>query len=273
MGVDSADYDNDGFPDLAKTNFSDDSNNLYHNDGELSFTDLAGPAGFGPISIPLLGFGLKFADFDNDGWQDAFVANGHVNPQVDAHAFGVTYAERPLLFHNLGKGKFEEISQRSGAALKLKKVGRGLATGDFDNDGNLDLLISNLDDSPQLLRNLGTPGRHWLRIKTVGARSNRDGFGARVQVTAGSLTQIGEVRANSSYLSASDPRLHFGLGTAIRADRIVIRWPSGTTDILSDEKVDQELVIKEGRGVIRRVAPATSPPVGSSSPTGERPLH
>jgi len=260
MGVDSADYDHDGLPDLAKTNFSDDSNNLYHNDGKGTFTDLGGPAGFGPISIPFLGFGVKFADLDNDGWPDALVANGHVNPQVDGHAFGVSYAERPLLFRNLGNGKFAEIGQSAGAALRLRKVGRGLAAGDFDNDGNVDLLVSNLDDSPQLLRNLGAPrgkAGHWLRIKTVGTRSNRDGFGARVQVTAGSLTQAGEVRANSSYLSASDPRLHFGLGTAAVADRIVIHWPSGATDTLQNEKSDQELVVEEGLGVVRRSAPPT----------------
>ncbi|MGH9669091.1 MAG: CRTAC1 family protein [Terriglobales bacterium] len=266
MGVDFADYDNDGLPDLAKTNFSDDSNNLYHNDGKGSFTDLGGPTGFGPVSIPFLGFGLKFADFDNDGWQDAFIANGHVNPQIDAdgHAFGVTYAERPLLFHNLANGKFEEVGQNGGAALKLRKVGRGLAAGDFDNDGNVDLLVSNLDGSPALLRNLGArrgEAGHWLRIKTVGTRSNRDGFGARVLVTAGSLTQTSEVRANSSYLSASDPRLHFGLGSASRVDRIVVHWPSGATDLLQNETADQELVVEEGKGAVRRSAPAPSRPV------------
>jgi hypothetical protein len=266
MGVDSADYDNDGLPDLAKTNFSDDSNNLYHNDGQGSFTDLAGPAGFGPISIPFLGFGLKFADFDNDGWQDAVIVNGHVNPQVDTHAFGVAYAERPLLFRNLGNGKFAEVGERAGAALKLKRVGRGLATGDFDNDGNVDLLVSNLDDSPELLRNLGASRGHWLRIKTVGTRSNRDGFGARVEVTAGSLTQTSEVRANSSYLSASDPRLHFGLGAATRADRVVIHWPSGATDTLQDEKADQELLVEEGKGVVRRTPPPSLRPAARRRP-------
>ena len=272
MGVDFADYDNDGLPDLAKTNFSDDSNNLYHNDGQGSFTDLGGPTGFGPISIPFLGFGVKFADFDNDGWQDAFVANGHVNPQVDAHSFGVTYAERPLLFRNLGNGKFEEIGQNAGAALQRKKVGRGLAAGDFDNDGNVDLLVSNLDDSPELLRNLGAPGRHWLRIKTVGTRSNRDGFGARVEVTAGPLTQTGEVRANSSYLAASDPRLHFGLGAATRADRIVIHWPSGATDTLLNEKANQELVVEEGKGVVRRSGPGRVGAGDSPARTGGSPV-
>ncbi len=259
MGVDSADYDRDGLPDLAKTNFSDDSNNLYPNDGQGVFTDMGGPSGFGPVSIPFLGFGVKFADFDNDGWPDVFVANGHVNPQVDGHSFGVTYAQRPHLFRNLGNGRFEEIGQKAGAALTLKRVGRGLAAGDFDNDGNLDLLTSSLDDPPQLLRNLGAPGRHWLRIKLQGARSNRDGFGARLQLTAGSATQTAEARANSSYLSASDPRLHYGLGSATRADRIVIRWPSGTVDTLQNESADRELVVEEGKGVVERRLPPPPP--------------
>src|SRR5437588_2394625 len=153
MGVDSADYDNDGWPDIAKANFSDDTNNLFHNDHTGEFTDLAGPANFGPISIPFLGFGLKFLDADNDGWPDIFVANGHVNPQVDQHSFGVTYAQRPLLFHNLQGKKFDEIGMNTGPALTRRYVARGAATGDFLNSGAEDLLISVLDSSPVLLRN------------------------------------------------------------------------------------------------------------------------
>jgi enediyne biosynthesis protein E4 len=255
MGIDSADYDNDGWPDIAKANFSDDSNNLYHNDHNGQFTDMAGPAGFGAVSIPFLGFGMKFLDFDNDGWKDIFVANGHVNPQMDQHSFGVTYAERPLLFHNLRNGKFEEIGRSSDAALSRRYVARGAATGDFLNRGKEDILISVLDGSPALLRNETAKSGHWLRIKTVGTRSNRDGFGARVEIKAGNLTQNAEVRANSSFESASDPRLHFGLGTAIRVDSIVVRWPSGKVDKVESEAADQELVIEEGRGVISRQVP------------------
>src|ERR1700758_5564966 len=142
MGIDSADYDNDGWPDIAKANFSDDTNNLFHNDHDGEFTDLAGPANFGPISIPFLGFGVKFLDIDNDGWKDIFVANGHVNPQVDHYSFGVTYAERPLLFRNLGKGKFEEVGLKAGSALASRNVARGAAAADFFNDGREDLLVS-----------------------------------------------------------------------------------------------------------------------------------
>jgi hypothetical protein len=257
MGIDSADYDNDGWPDIAKTNFSDDTNNLFHNDHNGEFTDLAGSANFGPVSIPFLGFGVKFLDLDNDGWKDIFVANGHVNPQVDGHTFGVTYAERPLLFRNLGNGKFEEIGTSAGAALARRYVARGAATADFFNDGREDLLVSVLDGSPLLLRNASSKRGHWLRIKTVGTRSNRDGFGARVEIKAGALTQSAEVRANSSFESASDPRLHFGLGAASRVDSIVVHWPSGTVDHISAQAADQELVIEEGKGLINQRPPDT----------------
>jgi hypothetical protein len=252
MGIDSADYDNDGWPDITKANFSDDTNNLFHNDHNGEFTDLAGAANFGAISIPFLGFGIKFLDFDNDGWKDIFVANGHVNPQVDGHSFGVTYAERPLLFRNLKNGKFEEIGMNAGAALTRRYVARGVATADFFNDGSEDVLVSVLDGSPLLLRNETAKRGHWLRIKVVGTSSNRDGFGARVQVKAGALTQNEEVRANSSFESASDPRLHFGLGAVTLVDSVIIHWPSGKVDTIESEKADQELVVQEGRGVLNR---------------------
>jgi len=252
MGIDSADYDNDGWPDIVKTNFSDDANNLYHNDHNGEFTDMAGPAGIGPVSIPFLGFGAKFFDFDNDGWKDIFIANGHVNPQVDKHTFGVTYAERPLLFHNLKTGKFEEIGSHSGTALARRYAARGTAVADFLNNGRQDVIMTVLDGSPVLLRNQTPAAGHWLCIKTIGKRSNRDGFGARVEIKAGGLTQYDEVRANSSFESASDPRLHFGLDNATRVDSIVVRWPSGKVDTVENEDADQELVIEEERGITAR---------------------
>jgi len=255
MGVDSADYDNDGWPDIVKADFSDDTNNLFHNDHNGEFTDLAGPADFGPISIPFLGFGAKFLDLDNDGWKDIFIANGHVNPQVDQHSFGVTYAERPLLFHNLRNGKFEEISQKSGPAMSHRYVARGAATADFFNQGHQDLLVTVLDASPLLLSNRSRASGHWLRIKTVGVYSNREGFGARIQVKAGGLTQSAEVRANSSFESASDPRAHFGLGPAAQVESIVVQWPSGAVDRIGPMPGDQEVTIEEGKGVVARSSP------------------
>jgi enediyne biosynthesis protein E4 len=252
MGIDSADYDGDGWPDIVKTNFSDDANNLYHNDHNGQFTDLAGPAGIGAISTPFLGFGAKFLDFDSDGWPDIFIANGHVDPQVEGQSFGVGYAERPFLFHNLTKGKFEEIGPRSGPAFLKKYVGRAALTADFWNRGRQDLLFTDLDGSPVLLRNeVRSPG-HWLEVKTVGAKSNRDGYGAKIEITVQGASRSSEVRAGSSFESSCDPRVHFGLGSATRIDAIVVHWPSGQTDKIGSEAADQQLVIQEGRGVTER---------------------
>jgi len=259
MGIDSADYDNDGWPDIAKANFSDDANNLFHNE-HSEFTDLAGPANFGPVSIPFLGFGVKFLDLDNDGWKDIFVANGHVNPQVDQHSFGVTYAERPLLFRNLKNRKFEEIGMHAGTSMARQYVARGAASADFFNDGSEDLLVSVLDGSPLLLRNKTAPTGHWLRIKTIGVHSNRDGFGARVELKAGGLTKTAEVRANASFESASDPRVHFGMGGASQAESIIIRWPSGIVDRLGPQAANQEIVVEEGKGVVAKHGATTPKP-------------
>jgi len=262
MGVDTADFDHDGWPDLVKTNFSDDTNNLYHNDHNGEFTDVAGPAGFGAVSIPFLGFGVKFFDFDNDGWSDIFVANGHVNPQVDQHSFGVTYAERPLLFQNLRNGKFQEIGASAGPPMNRHYVSRGLVTADFLNNARRDLLMTVLDGSPVLLRNTVKDSGHWLRIKIEGTRSNRDGFGARVEIKVGGQSQQAEVRANSSFESASDPRLEFGLGSATKIDSIVIRWPSGNVETLHAQAADQEIMVREGSG-IESTRPTSS---GTKSP-------
>jgi len=267
MGTDSADYDRDGWPDILKTNFSDDDNNLYHNDHNGEFTDVAGAANIGAISNPYLGFGAKFLDYDNDGWPDIFIANGHVDPQVEGQSFGVGYAERPFLFHNvsadkagvdkfgadkLKSGKFEEVGQKSGGALSKKYVGRAALSADFWNRGRQDLLITNLVASPVLLRNeVPSPG-HWLEIKTIGTKSNRDGYGARIEITADRTTRYAEVRAGSSFESSSDPRLHFGLGPATKVDAIVIRWPSGQVDQLGPQPADQLLTIREGRGLVAK---------------------
>ncbi len=283
MGVDSADFDHDGWLDIAKINFSDDTNNLYRNDGHGGFEDVAGATAFGPVSAPFLGFGVKFADFDNDGWDDVFVANGHVNPQVDHYSFGVSYAERPLVFHSLGRPAgaagghasqssgtlpvFEEVGLAAGPAVAAKHVARGLASADFWNRGETDLLMTVLDGSPILLRN-GTLGRrtasqpehHWVSIQAVGTKSNRNGYGARVDLLAGGEHRIGEIRGGSSFLSSSDPRLHFGLGNIAKVERVTIRWPSGRSESWSGIAADQVVLLREGTG---HPAAATTAPVAS----------
>jgi hypothetical protein len=238
MGIDAADFDNDGDLDIAKINFSDDMNNLYRNEGNGEFSDAAGSSGFGPVSTPYLGFGVKFADFDNDGLQDVFVANGHVNPQVDGHKFGVSYAERNLVFRNVGSGKVMEIGLQTGPALKVPRVGRGLATADFDHDGRLDILVSNLDGEPLLLRNASPAVGHWIGVAV------KDGIGARVTLHAAGRSLIGEVRANDSYLSSSEPVVRFGLGAGTKVDLLEVKWPNGVTKRVTTPGVDQVLTIQ-----------------------------
>jgi hypothetical protein len=251
MGTDLGDYDNDGWPDLIKGNFSDDYKNLYHNNHDGTFTDLSYPAGIGGVSWLFTTFGAKFLDYDNDGWKDIFFANGQVFPQIDRYRTGITYAERNLLFHNLRNGKFEEVGLRAGPGLAIRKVSRGLAIADYDNDGDLEMMISNMNDSPELLRHARKNPNHSILVKTIGVESNRDGIGAEVKVIAGGLTQYDQVRSGGSYLSSSDLRLHFGLGQASGIERLEVRWPSGKTDVLRHPPVDHIVVVKEGEGLVR----------------------
>ncbi len=251
MGTDVGDYDNDGWPDLVKGNFSDDAKNLYHNHRDGTFTDVTYPAGLGDVGWLFTTFGAKFLDFDNDGWKDIFLANGQVFPQIDRYQTGITYAERNLLFHNRSNGTFEEVGPRSGPGLAIKKVSRGLATADYDNDGDLEILVTNMNDSPDLLRHARKNSHHSILVKTVGTRSNRDGIGAEIKVVAGGLTQVDWVRSGGSYLSSSDLRVHFGLGNAASVDRLEVRWPSGRTDVVSSPMVDHVLVVEEGKGLVK----------------------
>ena len=192
-------------------------------------------------------------DFDNDGDKDLFVANGHVYPIVEAADTGETYAQQNNLYANVGSGHFQEVSANAGSGLQVRKVSRGASFGDYDNDGDIDIFVAEMDDLPTLLRNdTATLQHHWLLVKTIGVDSNRDGVGARVTVRAGSLVQIREVRAGDSFLSRSDPRLHFGLGAQARADLVEIRWPSGKLDRMEDVMADQIIAVREGEGIVSR---------------------
>jgi hypothetical protein len=257
MGVDAADCDNDGRQDVTVTNFQAEPNSLYRNQGKGYFANETYASGIGLVSLPFLGFGTQFLDCDNDGWQDLFVANGHVLDNVELFDQSTTYAQRPLLFHNQGpnpQGRitFAEVGLQSGPGMQAEMVGRGTAAGDYDNDGDLDLLVINLGRPLVLLRNEGIPGRHWLSLRTAGARSNRDGIGARVKVVAGERAQVQEVRSSRSYLSSSDLRLHFGLGDCARVDQLEIRWPSGLVQQFDNVEADQFLVVREGGSLSRQ---------------------
>jgi enediyne biosynthesis protein E4 len=254
MGVAVGDYDGDTRLDIHITNFSDDSNVLYRNDGALNFTDVTFQARLGEATIPFLGWGTNFLDYDHDGWLDLFVANGHVYPAVDAADWGTSYKQRQLLFRNV-QGKFYEVGSGAGAALSVPRSARGSAAGDFDNDGDLDLLLSNMDDAPTLLRNDGgkNSGR-WLMLRLVGdpaRRSPRDAVGASVFCTAAGRRMRGEVASGRSYDSQSDLRVHFGLGAATKVERLEVRWPSGETESFGVPGVDRLLTIEQGRGAAK----------------------
>ena len=249
MGVAGADYDADGYIDIVKTNFAGDTSSLYHNNGGMFFEDQTFQAGLGR-NTRFLGWGISFIDYDNDGFADILVCNGHVYPEVGETDAESGYRQRKILYHNLGNGRFADVSLDAGPGILEKAPGRGMAIGDFNNDGGLDVLVNCVNDVPQLLRCDSTLRNHWLRVKTVGVKSNRSGIGARIYCTAEvkpgmKRRQMDEVRSGSSYLSQSDLRVHFGLGQAATAD-LEIHWPSGTVDRLSGVKANQVLTVKEG---------------------------
>ncbi len=244
MGVDFGDYDGDGRLDIYVTNFSDDSNTLYRNEGEDNFADVTYQAGHGESTWSYLGWGTGMVDLDNDGDLEIFVANGHVYPQVDEHSLNTSYRQRRLVFENLG-GKFKEIGGELGGVFAEKHPSRGAAFGDYDNDGDLDIALSNMDEGPTLLRNDSGHGNNWLSIKLIGTRSNRDAVGARVRVKFGDRGSIAEVKAGSSYLSQNDLRLHFGLGKSAVVELVEVLWPSGARQTLEQVKANQLLTIVE----------------------------
>jgi hypothetical protein len=246
MGADFADFDGDNLPDLIVTVFSEDTNTLHRNLGRGAFEDASWASKLGPPSWLFLGWGVKFLDFDLDGWQDVMIANGHVYPEADRFQGGSAYRQRILLHRNLGKGSFAEIGG-SDPALAAPLTARGLAAADFDNDGDVDVVINNQDGGPRFLRNdVASLGR-WMEITLTGSESNRDGVGATVTARAAGRRWTRVRLAGDSYLSSSDPRLHFGLGAVERLDELVIRWPSGREQSLGGVTTNRLIQVEEPR--------------------------
>ncbi len=266
MGVTIGDFNRDGLLDIAKTNFAGDTDSLFMNLGDGTFEDHTYLSGLG-INTRLLGWGIGFFDMDNDGWLDIFIANGHVYPEVDGTQVDATYAEHKYLYRNLRQGQFEEVTAIAGPGITDEVPARGCAFGDYDNDGLIDVVVNCVNAPPQLIHNKATgdtvKNRGWIKIRTVGVKSNRTGIGARVKVTAhtntlaldakpGSpLIQIDEVRSGGSYFSQNDLRLHFGLGEAKIVDELEIRWPSGAVDLLKNLDVNKLYVIQEGGKILK----------------------
>ncbi len=254
MGSTVGDYDGDGWPDIFKTNFSDDTSSLYRNNRDGTFTAAISEAGLG-LNTQYLGWGTMFVDTDNSGRPDILIANGHVYPQVDYAHLGSSYREPRLLYRNLVNGRFKDISKDSGPGLTEPAASRGLATADLWNDGRISAVVNNIDSKPMLLVNLAPNSNHWLGVITQGMRSNRDGIGARVTVIAGAQKWVQEVRSGSSYISSSDLRLHFGLGSVAAIDRIEVLWPSGTEESFTANGVDRFVTLVEGSGSQKSTTP------------------
>jgi enediyne biosynthesis protein E4 len=268
MGSTIADFNGDGWLDIFRTNFSDDTSTLYRNNGDGTFADVTFAAGLG-LHTRYLGWGAMFFDFDNDGWPDLLAVNGHVYPEVDAYKLGSEYREPRLLFRNNGNGTFTDITASAGPAFSVRDSGRGLAVGDLWNDGRTSAIISNMNGPVALLVNQVRNANHWIGLRTVGTKSNRDGIGARLQVHAGDRTLVDEVRSGSSYDSHSDMRLHFGLGSTTKVDWVEVRWPSGLVERFTALAPDKIHTLKEGSGSASPHKPGERP----SSATSPSPPH
>ena len=250
MGLAVGDYLNNGLLDLLVTDFSDDYKALYRDDGDAGFTEVADQAGLAQIPIPFVGWGDGFIDYDNDGWKDVMMINGHVYPQVDQHAWGTTFAERPLLFRNLHNGKFEYVPPVAGSGLATLTSGRGAAFGDLFNNGKTDVVINPIDGPPVLLKNVNPDHHHWVELKLVGGpKSPRDAIGATVYLTANGIRQREDVISGGSYISSNDQRPHFGLGDATDAGTAEIHWPSGAKETVRLPAEDRIFTITEGKGI------------------------
>jgi hypothetical protein len=254
MGVWAADYDLDGNLDIVKTNFAGDTPSLYRNTGGANFEDTTFTAGLG-AHTQFLGWGCGFLDFDNDGWPDILICNGHVYPEVEQLKTEAGYAQHKLLYRNLRNGKFEEVTEMAGPGITAAVAARGCAFGDFDNDGDIDMVVNIVNGLPQLLRCDSSSGNHWIKVKLIGVKSNRSGIGARVSCTttvpgeSKPHRQIDEVRSGGSYFSQSDLRVHFGLGKVPKVDVLEVRWPSGQVDTVKNIAVNQIVFVREGAGL------------------------
>lgn len=252
MGVAVGDYDNDGRVDFYVTNFSDDSNTLRRNDGDGNFTDVTYQSGHGEMTIPFLGWGTSFLDYDNDGWRDVLVANGHVYPAVDKYQWGTSFAQQLLLFRNLSNGRFERVGAAPASGLAKAWPSRGLAIGDMDGDGRLDAVLNNLDTAPTVLRNVTGKAGHWLALQLVGdvrKKSPKDATGATVYLVTGKLRQRADLFSGASFGSHNESRLHFGLGASQRVDRVEVKWPGGGVETFDVPGVDRVLTLIEGKGI------------------------
>ena len=250
MGVALGDYLHSGRFSIAITHFSDEYAALFRNDGGLSFTDVSYTSGIAPSTTPYVGWGDAFFDFDNDGWLDLFLVNGHVYPQVDTAEAGPKYREPGLLFYNQRNGTFKDISKLVGPALQLPRVSRGVAVGDLFNDGRIEIVIENLKGGPTILQPQGGPANHWIELELAGSKSNRLALNARVRVTAADQVQTSAVLSAGGYLSQNDLRIHVGLGGASRVDKVEIFWPAGSTEVLTNLSADHVYGVKEGQGVV-----------------------
>jgi hypothetical protein len=252
----------------VSTTFADDYNVLFQNDGKGLFTDVSYQAGIAESSIPFVGFADGFLDYDNDGWKDLLVVNGHVYPQVDQHPeWGMSYAQRPLLYHNLKNGRFELVPAVEETGLAVVSVGRGAAFGDIFNDGKIDVVINSMDGVPVLLRNVNPDHHHWVELKLIGGpKSPRDAVGATVYLQADGIRQRGDVLSGGSYLSSNDMRVHFGLGDATDAGIAEIRWPSGIKETVKLPAVERIYTITECNGITEAICDGTPCAVAPSVP-------
>ncbi len=280
MGLAVGDYNNDGFVDVLITDFSDDFKALYRNAGfPDGFTDVADEAGITQMAVPFVGWGAGFPDYDNDGWKDIVMVNGHVYPQVDGHDWGTTFAERPLLFRNNGNGKFTYIPPVMGSGLATVTSGRGAAFGDLFNNGKIDVVINPIDGPPVLLKNVNPDRHHWVELKLIGGAnpangksSPRDAVGATVYLTANGMRQREDVMSGGSYISSNDPRPHFGLGDVTDPGTAEIHWPSGQIEKIKLPAPDRIYTIREGSGIVAALC-AGKPCTGAhpTSHPGRRP--